>query len=1166
MFSVIHANHIEDLRDLALSLAERHPLPPLTAETFLVQSAGMGQWLKLEIAERSGIAAALEFELPSSFIWKAYRAVLGDDIPRRSPFERKALVWRLMALLPTLLDEPQFAPLADYLRDERSAPEAVTDLPSDATPEARHLYQLAECLAALFDQYLVYRPDWMARWSAGESAAQLGLPSTQAWQPALWQRLLAAADESEQPLQRAALQERFLARLKQLDHAPAGLPPRLFVFGISSLPLAVIEALHGLARHIDVMLLLTNPCRFYWGDVVSEREALREQARVLRRHPERPELSGLDPTELHLRANPLLAGWGAQGRDFIQALYDIEQHSPQDAEADIFRDWITPDETPSLLRQLQQDVLDLRHPLEHAEEEGKCSVAPEDDSIQLVTAYSALREVEILNDKLLAAFSADPELKPRDVIVQVPDIDRYAPFIEAVFGRYDTNDPRYIPFTITDRRATRADPLLATLLELLDLPERRVTIGEMLDWLDIPALRRRFGIAANELALLTRWVEQSGIRWGLSEAHRAQLKLPPLAANSWRFGARRMLLGYAMGDTLPASGAGFDEIEPYDEVSGLDAALAGRLLQLVDTLEQAARELSEPRTVAQWSERIAALTEELVLPDSDAEHDSVGRLLGAIAQWSDSCDAAAFEGPLPLSVVREAIAAQLDESGLSPRFLAGRVNFATLMPMRAIPFSHLYLLGMNDGEYPRPRVELDFDLMAAYPRGGDRSRRDDDRYLMLDALLAARKKLVISYVGHDQRSNLPRPPSVLVSELLDTIAQGWCLAGDEQSDEQTQRQHLEAHLYEEHPLQPFSLTYFSNAQPQGQEEKKALFSYDDQWQPQLVGASFSAVSSIAPPPVEITLPMLKTLLREPCSVCLKERLGARAITPEELAPDAEPFDFDGLAQHHFKRKLLDTLLAGQPLAQSAARLQHAGQLPALGFGDALLAKQLPVVEKQWQKWGEATAELPDFVTLSLALNMGDTSISGRLDNLVDHGDYAELWRLEAGVYGTLKADRNGRLTHLGKPHRLYLLHLEQLLAAAALGKPVALQGLFEDRQLSLPSVSASQARQLLNHYLECYRAAWAEPMPALAELSLEWLAGEGDKNVRDTLRQRYEEGGAYSPALRERYPQLGDRWPQFAALEAAGFESASQHLYQPLFELLHALLPGGGTQSQRSHP
>jgi exodeoxyribonuclease V gamma subunit len=84
--------------------------------------------------------------------------------------------------------------------------------------------------------------------------------------------------------------------------------------------------------------------------------------------------------------------------------------------------------------------------------------------------------------------------------------------------------------------------------------------------------------------------------------------------------------------------------------------------------------------------------------------------------------------------------AQLDDSGLSQRFFAGAVTFATLMPMRAIPFRHVCLLGLNDGDYPRTRVPMDFDLMGRDYRPGDRSRREDDRYLFLEALLSARER------------------------------------------------------------------------------------------------------------------------------------------------------------------------------------------------------------------------------------------------------------------------------------------------------------------------------------------------------------------------------------------------------------------------------------------
>ena len=40
------------------------------------------------------------------------------------------------------------------------------------------------------------------------------------------------------------------------------------------------------------------------------------------------------------------------------------------------------------------------------------------------------------------------------------------------------------------------------------------------------------------------------------------------------------------------------------------------------------------------------------------------------------------------------------------------------MPMRAIPFRKVCLLGMNDGDYPRSRLPVDFDLMAQDYRPG----------------------------------------------------------------------------------------------------------------------------------------------------------------------------------------------------------------------------------------------------------------------------------------------------------------------------------------------------------------------------------------------------------------------------------------------------------------
>ena len=95
--------------------------------------------------------------------------------------------------------------------------------------------------------------------------------------------------------------------------------------------------------------------------------------------------------------------------------------------------------------------------------------------------------------------------------------------------------------------------------------------------------------------------------------------------------------------------------------------------------------------------------------------------------------------------------------------------------MRALPFEVLCLLGMNDGDFPRSSARSDFDLMAwpGQQRPGDRSRRDDDRQLMLEALLSARRVLYVSWAGRSARDNSEQPPSVLVSQLRDYLAAGW---------------------------------------------------------------------------------------------------------------------------------------------------------------------------------------------------------------------------------------------------------------------------------------------------------------------------------------------------------------------------------------------------------
>ncbi|MCX5883970.1 MAG: exodeoxyribonuclease V subunit gamma [Deltaproteobacteria bacterium] len=949
--SMIHANHLEDLRQVAVEWIRRRPLKPLENELFLVQSNGMAQWLKLALAENDGcgISAAVETLLPARFLWNAYRAVLGEEaIPRESPYDKDRLTWRLFQLLPSLLKEDCFAPLAQYLSDDH---------------DLRKRYQLACHLADLFDQYQVYRADWLEDWTDGfDRIRNVGgepveMPEKQAWQAELWRRIQQSIHSNQRGNSRSNLHRRFLKAAEALAKRPAGLPRRVIVFGICSLPKQALEALHAVSRLSQVMVCVHNPCRHYWADIIEDRDLLRIERP---RHPRKAQMPpDLNPERLHQHVNPLLAAWGKQGRDYMGLLYAYDRpevYRENFAEIDLFRDVVPDGSKAGLLPQVQQAILDLQ-PLP-ASFENKQRIDPDDGSIRFHLAHSRQREVEILQDQLLSFFAGIPDLKPRDIIVMTPDIDVYTPHIEAVFGNVRPHDARYIPFTIADSPEREGVPFLQALDKLLHLPDSRMAVSDVMDLLEVSAFGERFGLAEADLPRLRQWIEGSGIRWGLSAEQRMGFGLPAdLEQNTWLFGLRRMLLGYAVGAGQPWQG-----IEPYDEVSGLEAALVGPLADVLGTLERHWRVLAQPAKVENWCRRILDLSRDCLLPVDSPDRLTQGRLEAVLEKWLNACRDAGLDEALPLTVVREVILGAMQESGISQRFLAGMVNFCTLMPMRAIPFKVVCLLGMNDGQYPRSRPPLDFDLMAAPGsyRPGDRSRREDDRYLFLEALLSAREKLYISYIGRSVRDNSVQMPSVLVGQLRDYLASGWrprnLLAGSDSAASETGTKLLDQ-LTCRHPLQPFSKAYFQPNRNLGRNFGRSsgrdlgLFTYAHEWReildPQTARASESPLpGDLLPLPIEGPLQLndLIRFLKNPVQIFFNRRLKVFFNEIDITAEDQEPFALDRLAPFNLGAQLLAAGLAAESekyreaVYEEAERLRRAGCLPMKGFGELAAAE------------------------------------------------------------------------------------------------------------------------------------------------------------------------------------------------------------------------------------
>ncbi|MFQ3177573.1 MAG: exodeoxyribonuclease V gamma subunit [Pseudoalteromonas tetraodonis] len=1089
MLNIIQSNRMEALQAQFHQLLKVNPLQsPFDKEVVLVQSPGMSQWLKIGLSENLGVAAQVDFPLPSSFIWQLYQQLL-PNVPKESAFNKPNLAWKLFAILPTCIDEPLYLPLKTYLEGDI---------------DGQKTFALCEKIADVYDQYLMYRPHWIATWDSGVDTLDDVDISIAPWQPDLWRRLVKLSKTlGQSQFHRANMQGQLLSALESMDSS--SLPKRISLFGISAIASSQLDVFEALSKKTEVFLFFFNPSEHYWGDIIDEKTAAKINAKYAKMPlVEAQQKKQTNPDEeYYFIGNPLLSSWGKLGRDYFEQLVQLDARWI-DGFIDAFDD--------TLLGQVQSEIYQLAFKGESLtdnkewfiNDEGKLPISANDTSITLSDCHTPLREVERLHDYLLNLFNQNPTLTPKDIIVMMPDVGTYSPYIEAVFG--GAQGSRFIPYALADLAIEQEKPVLSSFASLANLPFSRFGVSDILDLLQVTQIAEKFGLEAHEYEQIHYWLERVGVKWGINAEHKQSFDLPAIDLNTWQHGLNRLLLGIAMRDEQ----CPFNGIYSADEVEGMALDTLNKLVHFIDVLQDFKAKLTPDDTLTNKAQILSELLNTIYESENDDSWDLLvlQKVLEDIAKHHDNGD---YSKAVSQRIVSYLIKQGIQEKGVGQRFLVGQVNFCTLMPMRAVPFKVVCMLGLNDADYPRTVQPIGFDLVPySKKQKGDRSRKLDDRYLFLEALLSARDNLYMSYIGRSCFDNQPRMPSTLVSELLEYIGRSFKLS--EPSDKP-----LPECLITQQHLQPFNSLYYSA--PSDEQAGVNNHSYNPIWLPS------EAIEPKAITALDVTPPELLDLDVFIRSVChaqesfYQQSLGLRLPQFNDIAKDEEPFSLDALRRYFYLDEILEANINNTPL--STEQILQRGELPQANVGSLIyegMQHRVDALAGQVKEQIKAGKSEPIEVLLALE----NTTIEGWLNHV-----YMQKQVFYRSASIKAKDLIKGFIYHL---------------AAQSMQQEVETLLLGLDKQISFAPMSKADADLLLADWFELYKALRNKPVAFFPVSGYEYVKSGSDMAKANSKfsPQYIGRGEGENPYIRLTVQSLNDCQDEFIHW--------SDKLLAPLFE------------------
>lgn len=962
----------------------------------VTQTTGMNNWLKLQIAADNGITANIRFERPNDLIYQVYFKLDGT---REKVLGADSLEWVLFTLLKDPVFTRRFPSIAGYFADN---------------DELKRL-ALARKMGDLFDQYQIYRPEIIQAWNKdGEYEEK------DAWQRWLW---LKAKEKLESSMSdKTVVMEYIREALDDPDKSNklAERMPAIHLFGLSILTAFHIDLFRRLGEHLEVHFYILNPSPGqYWYEDRSPAQI----ARWTQAQQQRPKASGYAPP---IQGNSLLTNWGRVVQDTFGLFFEHEEFMNNYIDLDVKEP-----ATGTLLGKIQHDLF------ENAVNGDRLPLTPadlQDGSLLINACHTPAREVEVLYNYLVRLIDTAKEpYSARDIVVLVNDVDAYAPYIKAVFG----SAPYRIPFTIADESYQEVNGFFSTLQAVMDLREDQFRAENVLQLLELPFIKLRFRIS--DARLIRKMVDAANIRLGIEGE-----KSNDSVYMSWVNGLNRIIYGICMQGEESYELDG-DHLYPLDRVEGEQALELIRFSHFVQVLISIVQQQRHPATLKNWSVYLAESVAQLMYEpagEADPDYELFLKQLERLNLLAEL-----VEEPISFDVFRQHYIQTLAGETRAGNFMSGGVTFCSLIPMRSIPFRAVCLLGLNYDKFPRKEMKLSFNIMERRRMKGDRNVKENDKNLFLETLLSAGDNLYISYVGRNQKDNSLLPPSALVDELIDYVAEG--LGAIDVGAVNA--------LIKTHPLHGFSRKYADTG--------GGLYTYLGE---EVTGKAAKVVREVTDREFdfnEISLESFVAFFKNPFKLYYNKVLGIYYNEEDVLLADTEVFELNNLQQWQLKQDLL--LIPDGDLPEYRDKSVRTGQLPLSRMSDIVI-KQTHTDVMPAKLLVERCIAGNEESVVSINLEIDGTVISGILNR----------------IFG-------GKLliTSFSKKDTKYHLEcwLRHLIATAA-GTPVATHYIAgrTAKQAIIPAdhVTQDQAIAYLRQLVNLYRQGHQTPLLFTPDLDI----------------------------------------------------------------------------------